>query len=139
MSNDLECQFHCSVVSVKHIVTKQLRLELCGFCYKVALYLCYLYLNFDNKNKTESLRISRIIYHWSASKVKLTFRLCYIYSQSLLLDTSVTRFVGYCVYEFFLYSFYNFQCTVGVLRLYMSCDVFNQSINQKDAEEAGSI
>jgi len=53
---------YCSVVSVMRIVTKRLRLESRGFRYKVALYLSYLHIKFDDEIKWESLRISSIIY-----------------------------------------------------------------------------
>jgi len=33
------------------VLTKQLRLELCGFHYKVALYLSYLHIKFDDEIK----------------------------------------------------------------------------------------
>jgi len=46
--NDLERQFHCFVVSVMRGVTKQMSLESLVFRYKVALYLCYLHIKFDD-------------------------------------------------------------------------------------------
>jgi len=33
------------------VLTKRLRLVSHGFCYKVALYLSYLHIKFDDKNK----------------------------------------------------------------------------------------
>ena len=48
---------YCSVVSVMRIVTKQLRLESRGFRYKVALYLSYLHIKFDDEIRREFLRI----------------------------------------------------------------------------------
>ena len=54
--NDLKRQF----IAVS-LVTKRLMLESRGFCYKVALYLSYLHVKFDDEIVTESLRISRII------------------------------------------------------------------------------
>jgi len=41
----------CSIVSVMRIVTKRLRLESRGIRYKVALYLSYLYIQFDEEIK----------------------------------------------------------------------------------------
>ena len=70
-------------------VTKQLRLASRGFCYKVALYLSYLHIKFDDEIRRESLWILRIISDYRVSKVKLTSMLQCNYSQSLLLDTSV--------------------------------------------------
>ena len=43
------------------VVTKWLRLESRGFRYKVALYLSYLHVKFDDEIERESLRISNII------------------------------------------------------------------------------
>jgi len=34
-----------------HVLTKSLRLESCSFCYKVALYLIYLHIKFDDEIK----------------------------------------------------------------------------------------
>ena len=34
-----------------HVLTEWLRLESHSFCYKVALYLSYLYIKFDDKTK----------------------------------------------------------------------------------------
>jgi len=45
---------HCSVISVMRIVTKWLRLESRGFRYKVALYLSYLLIKFDDEIKKKS-------------------------------------------------------------------------------------
>jgi len=76
---------HCSVVNVMNIEMKRLRLESHGFRYKVSLYCSYLQIKFDDEiNFNHNFLITY------ASKVKLTFRLTYIYSQSLLSDTSVT-------------------------------------------------
>jgi len=75
-------------------VTKRLTLESRGCPYKVALYLSYLDIKFNDEIKWESLRISNIISNKPACKVELTSGLLYIYSQSLLLDTSVTWLVG---------------------------------------------
>ena len=66
------------------VVTNRLRLESRGF------HLSYLNIKLDDEIIRQSLRISSIISDYPASKVKLTSRSCYIYSQSLLLDTSVT-------------------------------------------------
>jgi len=55
-----------------HIVTKWLRLESHVVRYKVALYVSYLRMKFDDEIKVESLRISSIISDYPASKVKLT-------------------------------------------------------------------
>jgi len=46
---------HFSVVSVMHIVTKQLRLESHGFRYKVALCLGYLHIKFNDEIKGNPL------------------------------------------------------------------------------------
>ena len=47
--NDLERQFIAASSSVMRIVTKRLRIESRGFRYKVALYLSYLRIKFDDK------------------------------------------------------------------------------------------
>ena len=65
-------------------------LESRGFCYKVALYFRYLHITFDDEIGSESLRVSNFFYDYPASKVKLASLLGCIYSQSLLLNTSVT-------------------------------------------------
>jgi len=51
-----------------------------GFCYKVALYLCYLRTEFDNEIQRASIRISSIILDKPASKVELASGLGYICS-----------------------------------------------------------
>jgi len=48
---------HSCVVSAMRSVAKRSRLESCGFCYKVALYLSYLPIKFDDEIKRESLQI----------------------------------------------------------------------------------
>ena len=63
--NSLLCRQCCA-----YVVTK--RLSLRGFRYKVALYLSYLHIKFDDEIERESLRISSIISYQPASKVKLT-------------------------------------------------------------------
>jgi len=72
------------------VVTKRLRLESHGFRYKVALYIGYLHMKFDDEIEGEFRQISSIISDQPASEVKLTFILCCIYSQSILLDMSIT-------------------------------------------------
>ena len=72
----------CSVVSVIRIVTKQLRLESSWFRYKIALYLSYLQVRFDDEIKRESLRISSINAHYPAPKVKLTSRFGWLHLHS---------------------------------------------------------
>ena len=47
--------------SVMRILAKWLRLELRRFRYKVALYLSYLHIEFDDEIPGESLRIASII------------------------------------------------------------------------------
>ena len=52
--DDLEwpwTSIHCFIVSVMRIVTKRLKLESCVVCYKVALYLSYLHIKFDDKTE----------------------------------------------------------------------------------------
>ena len=44
------------------IVTKRMRVESRGFSYKVALYLRYVYIKFEDEIKKESLRFSTIIF-----------------------------------------------------------------------------
>jgi len=44
-----------SVVNVMRIVTKRLRLQLCGFQYKLALHLSYLHIKCDYEILRESL------------------------------------------------------------------------------------
>ena len=71
------------------IVTKQLKLESRSFRFKVALYLSYLNIKFDDEIETESHR--SIISNYPASyKVKLTSRLGFIYSQMSHLPRLVT-------------------------------------------------
>jgi len=48
---DLECHIHCSVIRVMRVLTKRLRTESRGFCYKVALYLSYRHIKFDEKTE----------------------------------------------------------------------------------------
>jgi len=57
--NDLERQF-TALSSVLYVLwpKRPLRLESRGFRYKVALYLSYLHIKFDNEIEMESLRIS---------------------------------------------------------------------------------
>jgi len=43
------------------IVTKRLRLKSRGFRYKVALYLSYMHIKFDDEIKRESIRILSVI------------------------------------------------------------------------------
>jgi len=43
------------------VVTKRLRLESRGFRCKVAIYLSYLHIKFEDETERESLRISSII------------------------------------------------------------------------------
>jgi len=62
--DDLEwpwTSIHCSIVSVMRVVTKRLRLKSRGFPYKVALYLSYLHIKFDDEIKRESIQILSII------------------------------------------------------------------------------
>ena len=66
------------------VVTKRLRLESRGFCYKIALYLIYLYIKFDYEIKGNPVEFQ------AEFPISLRPKLCCIYSQSLLLDTSVT-------------------------------------------------
>jgi len=40
---------NCSVVKVTCVVTKGLKLQLRGFRYKIALYLSYLHIEFDDE------------------------------------------------------------------------------------------
>ena len=58
----VENQTKWTVVSVMRVVTKWPRLESCGFCCKVALYLSYPRINFNDEIKIEFLRISSIIF-----------------------------------------------------------------------------
>jgi len=43
------------------VLTKRLRLESCGFRYKVALYLSYLHIKFDDKTKENSFKFQAYI------------------------------------------------------------------------------
>jgi len=52
--NDLERQF-TAVISVMRVATKRLRLESRGFPYKVALYLSYQHIKFDDEMKCPQL------------------------------------------------------------------------------------
>jgi len=52
------------------VVTKRLRLESRGFCYKVALYLSYMHINFDDEIERKSSQISSVISDYLPSKVK---------------------------------------------------------------------
>jgi len=61
-----------------HVFTKRLRLESRDSCYKVALYLSYLHIKFDDK--TEGNRIPSILSGLPASKVKLTCKFGFICS-----------------------------------------------------------
>jgi len=45
---------HCSVIRVMRVLTKRLRLESRSFHYKVALYLSYLHIKFDDEIKGNS-------------------------------------------------------------------------------------
>jgi len=47
--NDIERQFTALLSVALRIVTKRLRLKSRSFCYKVALYISYLYINFDDE------------------------------------------------------------------------------------------
>ena len=50
--DDLEwpwTSIYCFIVIVMHVVTKRMRLELRGFRNKVALYLSYRHVKFDNE------------------------------------------------------------------------------------------
>jgi len=46
--NDLT-SIHCSVIRVMRVLSKRLRLESRGFRYKVAFYLSYLHITFDDE------------------------------------------------------------------------------------------
>jgi len=78
--NDFERQF--TIVRVMRIATKRPRLVSRGFCYKVALYLSYQHIKFDDEIRRESLRILSIIFHQPASEVKLTSRFLCIQTKS---------------------------------------------------------
>ena len=54
---------HCSVVSVMRVVTKRLRLKSRGFPYKVALYLSYLHIKFDDKTKGIPSNLNHFLIH----------------------------------------------------------------------------
>jgi len=54
--NDLERQF--TARQCYAYCNQQLRIELCSFRYKVALYLSHLHIKSDDKIQWESLRIS---------------------------------------------------------------------------------
>jgi len=56
-----------------HVLTKRLRLESRDSCYKVALYLSYLYIKFDDKNKKKSFEFQAYFPIWL--RPKLNWRL----------------------------------------------------------------
>jgi len=59
--NDLERQFIAPAIRVMHVLTKRLRLESRGFCYKVALYLSYLDIKFDDKTKESPFKFQAYV------------------------------------------------------------------------------
>jgi len=70
--NDLER------LSLVCTVTKRLKVESRGFRCKVALYISYLHIKFEDETQWQSVRISSIILDKLAPKVKLASRLGYI-------------------------------------------------------------
>jgi len=69
-----------------HDLTKRLRLESRGFRYKVALYLSYLHIKFDDKTKGNLFKFQA--YFPIRSRPKLNRR--------LNLALSAARFCSYC-------------------------------------------
>jgi len=79
-----------AVFSVRRIVTKRLRLESRGFRCKVALYLNYLPIRFDNETK---LNLSNFRHNFGLASCYTTFRnlRCHFYHYSTTAVTSLHR------------------------------------------------
>jgi len=75
------------------VLTNQLRLELRGIRYKVALYLSYLHLKFDDKTKGNLFEF-QAYFTIRLSKVKLKSRFGFICSQILEVLRLVTQIYG---------------------------------------------
>ena len=73
------------------VVTKRLRLESRSFRYKVARYLSYLQIKFDDEIERKSLRILSIISELPLSKVKLTSKLRFMPSDVAVTETCNTN------------------------------------------------
>jgi len=84
--DDLEHQF-TAVIRVMRILTKRLSLESRGFRYKVALYLSYLHIKFDDKTKGNPFEF--LAYFSICLRLKLNWRLC--------LALFAARFLSYWV------------------------------------------
>ena len=78
----------CSVIRVMRVLTKRLRLESRGLRYKVALYLSYLHIKFDDEIRRAPFEFqAQFPISLRPKSHCMTSRLCYIYSRCLLLDT----------------------------------------------------
>ena len=63
---------HCSDIKVMRVLTKRLRLESCGFRYKVAFDLSYQLIKFDDKTKGNTFEFQA---YFSILRPKLNWRL----------------------------------------------------------------